>query len=562
MDASIIHKSGLMSGGNDSRPKTKHWNDKEAENLILLQAKLMKDLEDLDKQRKWNENEGNLVSDLQVGESRLKHLAEELSAITRSLDGKQEQLNSLKEKVELQTPIYHKAKDTLAGLENETKLLQDANEKAEDRIFESFCKKLKIKSIRSYKSESLTQKKDAIEKLLNFSENLSKVQNELEFERSRLAEIDSRISKLEGSIERDEETLQKYQIDLEEAEKANDRFAAEVQLLNEKLQDLKKSKSLQSDAVSKIKEQLDKANKEINSLSRSKAEYETVFDKAINERFALIRRCKLEEINIPLKNNSLDKISLDQLGVQQDESMDDDVERRDYDLRMDGIEIDYSSLTSQYRGGRREKAMEELDERIENLGVELEQMVPNMKAVDRIEGVENRLQITDKECQDARKTLKDLREKFYLVKQRRMNLFEKAFTHISGQIDPIYKELTKSESMPIGGNAYLTQENPDEPYLQGIKYHAMPPTKRFRDMEHLSGGEKTVAALALLFAIHSYHPSPFFVLDEVDAALDNANVAKVANYIKTNSGPNFQFIVISLKISLFQHSDGLVGTYR
>ncbi len=58
----------------------------------------------------------------------------------------------------------------------------------------------------------------------------------------------------------------------------------------------------------------------------------------------------------------------------------------------------------------------------------------------------------------------------------------------------------------------------------------MPPMKRFRDMEQLSGGEKTVAALALLFAIHSFHPSPFFVLDEVDAALDNSNVSKVAAY--------------------------------
>lgn len=60
----------------------------------------------------------------------------------------------------------------------------------------------------------------------------------------------------------------------------------------------------------------------------------------------------------------------------------------------------------------------------------------------------------------------------------------------------------------------------------------MPPSKRFRDMDQLSGGERTVAALALLFAIHSHHPSPFFVLDEIDAALDAGNVNKVANYIR------------------------------
>ena len=107
----------------------------------------------------------------------------------------------------------------------------------------------------------------------------------------------------------------------------------------------------------------------------------------------------------------------------------------------------------------------------------------------------------------------------------------------------------------------------------------MPPMKRFRDMEQLSGGEKTVAALALLFAIHrcysticsvlfsnccrsSYQPAPFFVLDEVDAALDNTNVARIANYSQSKASPEFQFIVISLKGSLYERSNSLVGIYR
>lgn len=86
----------------------------------------------------------------------------------------------------------------------------------------------------------------------------------------------------------------------------------------------------------------------------------------------------------------------------------------------------------------------------------------------------------------------------------RYELFMQAFDHIAKNIDTIYKQLTKSHTHPIGGTAYLTLENDDEPFLHGIKYTAMPPTKRFRDMEQLSGGEKTVAALALLFAIHRY----------------------------------------------------------
>lgn len=98
--------------------------------------------------------------------------------------------------------------------------------------------------------------------------------------------------------------------------------------------------------------------------------------------------------------------------------------------------------------------------------------------------------------------------------------------------------------------------------MDGVKYHTMPPMKRFRDMEQLSGGEKTIAALALLFAIHSYQPSPFFVLDEVDAALDNANVSKIAAYIRENAGDNFQFIVISLKSSLYEKAESIVGIYK
>ena len=135
---------------------------------------------------------------------------------------------------------------------------------------------------------------------------------------------------------------------------------------------------------------------------------------------------------------------------------------------------------------------------------------------------------TNNEFEQARKEAKITREKFNVVKRKRFELFMKAYTAIESKIDTIYKELTKSKTHPLGGTAYLTLENPEEPYLEGIRYHAMPPMKRFRDMEQLSGGEKTMAALSLLFAVHSYHPSPFFVMDEIDAALDFQNVAKVA----------------------------------
>jgi structural maintenance of chromosome 1 len=203
-----------------------------------------------------------------------------------------------------------------------------------------------------------------------------------------------------------------------------------------------------------------------------------------------------------------------------------------------------------------------LQQRIRDFNDELEKLNPNMRAIDRLDGVETRLKATDKEYEDSRTAARKSKDAFTKIKDKRFDLFNKAFTHISEQIQTVYKDLTRSASYPLGGQAYLDIEDSDTPYLSGIKYHAMPPLKRFRDMEHLSGGEKTMAALALLFAVHSYQPSPFFVLDEVDAALDNANVEKIKNYIRNHAGPGMQFIVISLKTGLFQGSESLVGVFR
>ena len=92
--------------------------------------------------------------------------------------------------------------------------------------------------------------------------------------------------------------------------------------------------------------------------------------------------------------------------------------------------------------------------------------------------------------------------------------FYRALLHLK-KIDETYKEISRNP----GAQAYLSVENSDEPYLDGVSYNCVAPGKRFRPMDNLSGGEKTIAALALIFAVHAFRPSPFFVLDEVDAAL-------------------------------------------
>ena len=88
-----------------------------------------------------------------------------------------------------------------------------------------------------------------------------------------------------------------------------------------------------------------------------------------------------------------------------------------------------------------------------------------------------------------------------------------------------------------------------------------PPKKSWKNIANLSGGEKTLSSLALVFALHHYKPTPLYVMDEIDAALDFKNVSIVGHYIKERT-KNAQFVIISLRNNMFELADRLVGIYK
>lgn len=240
-----------------------------------------------------------------------------------------------------------------------------------------------------------------------------------------------------------------------------------------------------------------------------------------------------------------------------------------YSLAADGdINIDFSYLPDEYRASdlslsERDRLKESLSTELVNTQKEIDILAPNLKASEKLQDVNERMETTKQEWEDKKKKAKEATEKFESIKDERSQRFMNAYNHVSRAVERIYTSLTSSADLPTGGKAYLTLDSVDEPYLHGIKYTAMPPMKRFRPMDQLSGGEKTVAALALLFAIHSFKPAPFFVLDEIDAALDNINVQRVANFIRAKSRRDgLQVIVISLKDSFYNKADALVGVYK
>ena len=155
--------------------------------------------------------------------------------------------------------------------------------------------------------------------------------------------------------------------------------------------------------------------------------------------------------------------------------------------------------------------------------------------------------VTD-ERNKARDRLEDL-------KRRRLDDFMIGFGAIALKLKEMYQMIT------LGGDAELELVDSLDPFSEGVVFSVRPPKKSWKHIANLSGGEKTLSSLALVFALHHYKPTPLYVMDEIDAALDFKNVSIIANYISTRC-KTAQFIIISLRNQMFELADRLVGIYK
>ncbi|MBF0708418.1 chromosome segregation protein SMC [Alkalihalobacillus hwajinpoensis] len=176
----------------------------------------------------------------------------------------------------------------------------------------------------------------------------------------------------------------------------------------------------------------------------------------------------------------------------------------------------------------------------------------NLGAIDEYERVNDRYTFLSEQQADllqAKKTLYDVIEE---MDQEMKKRFEDTFTKIRAQFQIVFKELFG------GGKADLVLTDPDNLLSTGVDILAQPPGKKLQHLALLSGGERAFTAIALLFSILKVRPVPFCVLDEVEAALDDANVNRFAKYLKQFSEKT-QFIVITHRKGTMEESDVLYG---
>jgi len=180
----------------------------------------------------------------------------------------------------------------------------------------------------------------------------------------------------------------------------------------------------------------------------------------------------------------------------------------------------------------------------------------NMKAIEMYAHISKEVE----EIKEKSKKLDAERESIMAliaeIEKKKMFAFTQTFNALNEYFNQYFKEFYPEE----GSFACIKLENLEEPLSSGLLIEAKPLGKQMKLIDLLSGGEKSVTALAFLFAIQAYNPSPFYILDEVDAALDKENSERVARMLKKFS-KELQFIIITHNSAITKNSDQIIGVH-
>jgi len=188
----------------------------------------------------------------------------------------------------------------------------------------------------------------------------------------------------------------------------------------------------------------------------------------------------------------------------------------------------------------------ELKRKISMLGT------PNLGAIEEYARVNERYTYLSQQRDDVLVSKRELESIIRGITQEMTTIFVTEFQKIDHYFGKTFEEMFG------GGKGSLVLEDPSQPLSCGIEIRVQPPGKQVKTITLLSGGEKAFVAIALYFAILKVRPTPFCMLDEIDAALDDRNVERFASYLR-NLGQKTQFIVITHRRGTMEASDVLYG---
>ncbi|HDS59050.1 MAG TPA: chromosome segregation protein SMC [Thermoplasmatales archaeon] len=197
--------------------------------------------------------------------------------------------------------------------------------------------------------------------------------------------------------------------------------------------------------------------------------------------------------------------------------------------------------------------VDDLKADIKSIEQKMEGLQPvNMRALEEYERQDERRKEFDQDIDRLKEQRKNLIHLVEEIKKKKTDAFMVVFEEVKQHFERIYTHLME------GGDAQLILENPEQPFDGGLIIKARPKGKRALRLNALSGGEKSMASLAFIFALQAYDPSPFYILDEVDMFLDGKNAERVATMVSQQSRRT-QFIMISLRRITLNKADHIYG---
>lgn len=352
LDGKIWHSGGKITGGRgqDDHRQAQRWDAQKYDRLCEQRDKYLKQCAEI-KSKIRDDNDGlAMLGELRELEARLQHLQEELKANDRNIASKKKELAFVKSQLKEFKPKFTQHNNNLHHLKSKIDEHKAKIDQVADKVFGDFCGRLRYDNIRTYEAQQGSLEQEAREKKREFNQQRQKLETQLALDEQRLQDAQARVKNLENGFKREESTIAAQQDEKEAIEARRDELSAEIEELSSQLEAVEATKKEKDEIVAAQRQELQKRKKGLTKVIDAIEEYKKDIQTNSVDKFAILKKCKIDQVKIPLTEDSqpLESLPLDDIGPEADPmEIDGDPDAStipNTEMKEYGIEPDYSDL--------------------------------------------------------------------------------------------------------------------------------------------------------------------------------------------------------------------------
>ncbi|KAE9590353.1 putative structural maintenance of chromosomes protein [Lupinus albus] len=538
LDGALFEKSGTMSGGGGKPRGGKMGTSFRASSVSMeVVANAEKELSELtDKLNNIRRTIVDAVKQYQASEKVVAALEMELAKSQKEVESLNSQHSYIEKQLKSLEAASKPQEDELDRLK-ELKKIISTEEREINRLTEG-SKQLKEKALELQKNIE----NSGGEKLKSQKSKVKKIQSDID-------KNNSEINRHKVQIETGQKMMKKLTKGIEESKKEKERLAEEKENMKTVFKEIEQKAFVVQESYNKTQELIDK---HCAVLGEAKSEYDKM-KKTVDEL-----RASEVDVDFKLKDmkKALKELEMRGKGYKKRlEELHTAISKHLEQIQVDLVDNEklQATLSDELLNGACD--LKRALEMVTLLEAQLKEMNPNLDSIAEYRKKVSLYNERVEELNTVTQERDDIKKQYDELRKKRLDEFMEGFNAISLKLKEMYQMIT------LGGDAELELVDSLDPFSEGVVFSVRPPKKSWKNIANLSGGEKTLSSLALVFALHHYKPTPLYVMDEIDAALDFKNVSIVGHYVKDRT-KDAQFIIISLRNNMFELADRLVGIYK